>query len=1051
MTSMRAYQSGASTGGESSPARVFVSYAHDSAAHRRAVLRFCGLLRRLGVDVHVDEWDTDLRRDWFLWMIDQFRHADYVIVVASPEYRAAGDGNAPADCHRGVQTESAVLRNFLYRDRETWTRKILPVVLPGRSVDEIPLYLQPHCASHYQLPKINAAHARELTRVLTRDRPSRPGPPADTAQPGSPHWSAAPTAVSTLPRGVPSFTGRDHDVRELVARIVAADQQDASAIHVVNGMPGVGKTAFAVHVAQQVADRFPDGHLFLELRGHTPGQQPVTPAEALGSLLLAIGVAARHVPAELDDRARMWRGRLAGRKMLLVLDDVVDHEQVRPLLPGTPGCQVVLTSRRRLPGLEDAQPLPLTVLSPEQAVEMFVRLTHRAAGDQDRNRIAELVRLCGHLPLAIALTAGRLRSHPTWDVRYLTDQMVSAQNRLAEMRADDRCVSTAFELSYRDLPADVRLLFRRLSLHPGVDFDLYAATAINDGDLDTTRRLIETLYLNHLIEEPAPGRFRLHDLIQHYAETLRGEHPDEDGDAVVERVLDYYLHVATAAARRLPHPGTALPPPGSRPAHLPALASERDAHQWFDRERVNLSGCVDYARGHDRTRHTVRLAAALHPYLAPRGHWDDALAIHSVAVLAAERGQDVPGLAMSLLNLGAVQLLADDYSSAMVNVSRAQRLFIRLGDRQGEASAVAQIGAVQYAMGEYPAATRNLTRALALCAEVGDRFGEANVHYRLGTVQFLTEDYASASSSLVRAYTSFRRLGGRQGEADALSYLGLVQGMAGDYPPALRSLAQALSSFEEIGDRRGEANALCRMATLLRVLGEYPLSLDTELRAHELFVELASYQGQANTLCGLAMTRYLAGERTAAAYTTAIDTLERALAQCVRIGDRLCEASVYNTLGVVQHLAGHHQNATASLTRAFTLCATIPDRTGQVEALNNLGRLAWDWPEAGDAFSHHQQALLLAREIGYAREEGRALEGMGRCLVRDSYAGNGRAYLREALALYRRLGLPEAHEVRASLAALGDGRSAPRGSPASATGPGPAPGGRGRARRHLAG
>lgn len=1044
MSSTKTYQSATEP-----PTRVFVSYAHDSAAHRRVVLRFCGLLRRLGIDVHVDEWDTDLRRDWFLWMIDQFRHADYVIVIASPEYRAAGDGNAPADCHRGVQTESAVLRNFIYRDRETWTRKILPVILPGRSVDEIPLYLQPHCASHYHLKKITTAGAKELSRVLTRGQADAATPPVSTRRPESSHRSAA--AVSTLPRGVPSFTGRDHDVQELVARIVAADQQDASAIHVVNGMPGVGKTAFAVHVAQQVADRFPDGHLFLELRGHSPGQPPVTPADALGSLLLAIGVAARHIPAELDDRARMWRGRLATRRMLLVLDDVVDHEQVRPLLPGTPGCQVVLTSRRRLPGLEDARPLPLTVLSPDKAVEMFLRLTHRTASDQERNRMSELVRLCGHLPLAIALTAGRLRSHPTWDVRYLTDQMVSAQNRLAEMRADDRCVSTTFELSYRDLPSDVRRLFRRLSLHPGVDFDLHAAAALDGGDLDATRRLVETLYLNHLIEEPSPGRYRLHDLIHHYAKTLLAQHRDEDHGAVVERVLNHYLHVATAAARLLPHHGTTLEGPAARPAHVPVLASEREACRWFDRERVNLSGCVDYARAHELTRHTVRLAAALHPYLAPRGHWDDALAIHSVAVRAAEQGRDVPGLAVSLLNLGAVQLLVDDYSSAMVNVSRAQRLFIRLGDRQGEANAIELIGAVQYAMGEYPEATRNLTRALALCAEVGDRFGEANVHYRLGIVQHLTEDYASASSSLVRAYTSFRRLGSRQGEADALSYLGLVQGMAGDYPPALRSLARALATFEEIGDRRGEANALYRMGTLLRVLGEYSLSLDSELRAHALFVELASYQGQANTLCGLAMTRYLAGERTGTAYATAVDTLERALALCVRIGDRVCEASVYNTLGMVQHLAGHRQNATASLTRALTLCAAIPDRTGQIEALNNLGQLAWDWPEAGDAFSHHQQALLLARDIGYALEEGRALEGMGRCLIRDSYAGNGRAYLREALELYERLGLPDAHGVRASLAALGDGCSVPGGSRTSATGAARASGGHDRPRRHLAG
>lgn len=990
-------------------ARVFVSYAHDDLPHRRAVLRFCELLCRLGVEVHVDEWDTDLRQDWFLWMMEQLRRADYVIVVASPRYRAAGDGDVPADCHRGVQTEAAALRNYLYSDRATWTRKILPVILPGRSLEEVPLFLQPHTASHYRIPKISSGGAAELLKVL--DRKPLPIRPGGQAPPGtSTHRRAAVSALSTLPRGVPSFTGRDDDVNRLVGRIVAADKENCTAIHVVNGMPGVGKTAFAVHVAHKVAAAFPDGHLFLELRGHTPGQAPVTPTDALGSLLLATGVAARHIPAELSDRARMWRDRLASAKTLLVLDDVADHEQVRPLLPGTPGCQVVITSRRRLPGLEDAQPLPLTVLPEDQAVTMFLRLAGRPADTDDRERIAELMRLCGHLPLAIGLAAGRLRSHPCWDVSYLTDQMVSARNRLAEMRADDRSVSTAFELSYRDLPADARRLFRRLSLHPGVDFDLHAAAALDGVDLTETRRLVETLYLNHLIEEPAPGRYRLHDLIRHYAETLD---PDTDRHAVLRRVLDYYLHVAVTAARLLPDAETMPDPPGvGAPAHVPVLTTEKAARRWFSLERVNLSACVD----HGRAGHTVRLSAALHPYLAQRGHWDDALAIHRVAVRAAEADGDLPGLAVSLCNLGAIQLLVDDYSSAMVNVARAQRLFIQLGDRLGEAGAIEHIGAVQYAMGDYPAATRNLTRALTLCAEVDDSCGEARVRYRLGIVAHLTEDYASASSSLVRAYTLFRRLGNRQGEADALSYLGLVRGMAGDYHPALRSVAQALASFEELGCKRGEANALRRMGYLLRVLGEYPLSLSTSLRAHALFVELGSNQGQATTLCDLAMTRYLVSERTATDHTTAVATLERALGLCVRIGDRLCEGDVYNTLGVLRHMAGHHREAIASLTRALTLCAEIPNRTGQVEAFNNLGSLALDRPEVGDAYSHHQQALQLARDIGYALEEGRALEGMGRCVIRDSYAGSGTAYLREALELYERLGVPDAGRVRATLA-----------------------------------
>lgn len=988
---------------------MFVSYAHDSSSHKRQVLRFCTLLRQLGVDVRVDEWDSGLRRDWFAWMIDQFRCAGHVIVIASPRYRTAGDGDTPADCHRGVQTESATLRDFLYRDRATWTRKILPVILPGRSATEIPLYLQPSCASHYHVPQINQAGVAELLGVLTGT--SRQERPLLGALPqGGLPWSAAPTVVSTLPRDIASFTGRDVELGELVARI----ERGVSAIHVVNGMPGVGKTAFAVHAAHQVAAEFPDGHLFLELRGHTPGQQPVAPVDALGSLLRAIGVEARHVPATLDDRMRMWRDRLAGKRTLLLLDDVADHEQVRPLLPGGAGCQVVVTSRHRLAGLEDAQPLPLSVLPAGQAVAMFLQLAHREADGNE----PELVRLCGHLPLAIGLAAGRLRSHPTWNVRYLCELLESTWNRLAEIRADNRSVVTAFAASYRDLPDDVQRLFRRLSLHPGIDFDLAAAVALGGETVDDTRRRLETLYLNHLVEEWAPGRFRLHDLIRQFADAMYGRSPDEDRSAVVERVLDYYVHVATEAARLLPHHGTVLEPSCAPPVYVPRLDGVPDAMRWFADERINLSSCVEYARVHDCARHTVHLAAVLHPYLAQQGHWDDALAIHDLAYRAAKRTGDLRGFAVSLRNRGAVRHLLEDNASALTDLMWAHQLHAQLGDLTGMADAIQCVSEVQYTTGDYAAASANLSAVLALCRKVGDRLGAANARYRLGIVQHLTDDYGAAASNLARAYTVFAELGSRQGKADALSYLGLVRGMAGDYPPALRCLVRARALFEKIGDRRGIANALCRFGYLLRVIGRYRESVAAERRAYALFVELGSGQGQANTLSGLAMSRLLGGARRPGDYTVAVGALEEALVICGKVGDRLCEASVRNNLGVVAHMAGHHDEATESLTCALDLCTEIRDLTGQAETLNNLGRLAWDWPEAGDAFSHHKQALEVARDIGAPLEEGRALEGMGRCLVRDCHAGNGHAHLREALTLYERLGVPEARGVRAALVVL---------------------------------
>ena len=991
--------------------RVFVSYAHDTRAHKRQVLRFCRLLRHLGVDVRVDEWDDDVRRDWYVWMIDQFRCADKVIVIASPQYRQAGDGEALPDCNRGVQTESAMLRDFLHGDRATWTRKILPVILPGRSAGEIPLYLQPSSASHYHVPEITPAGVVELLAVIN-------GTPRPVPVPASPRHNvlrSAAEVVSTLPRDVASFTGRDREVAALVAGIDEAVEQGDAAIHVVDGMPGVGKTAFAVHVAHLVADRFPDGHLFLELRGHTPGQQPVTPVDALGSLLLAVGVAAGHVPAALDDRARVWRDRLAGRKMLLLLDDVADHEQVRALLPGGAGCQVLLTSRHRLAGLEDARPLPLGVLPAAQAVEMFLRL----AGRQPDGDESELVRLCGHLPLAIGLAAGRLRSHPTWDVRYLTEQLVSTRDRLAEIRADDRSVVTAFAASYRDLPPDVQCLFRRLSMHPGIDFDLAAAAAMGRATVEDTRARLETLYLNHLVEEPAPGRYRLHDLIRHFAGTLIAADPDEDPDAVVERVLDYYVHVATTAAELLPQHDRVLEPRcGIPPAHTPRLATPADAVRWFAAERINLSSCVEYSRGHGRARHTVHLAAVLHSYLAQQGHWDDALAIHDVACRVAERTGDLRGLAVSLRNRGVVRHLREDYAAAMTDLVRAHQLYAQRGDLMGAADVIQCIGTVQYATGDHAAATANLSAALALCDEVGDRFGVANARYRLGMVRHLTDGYRSAASELARAYAVFTEIGSTQGQADALSYLGLVQAMAGDHPPALRGLTRAAAMFEQLGDRRGIANALCRLGFVLRTVGRYREAVAVGERAYALFADLGSYQGRANALADLAVARYLGSDQAPDDHALAVDTLEEARALCGKVGDRLNEAAIHNELGVLHLATGDCHEATSCLDRALELCTELHDRTGKAGTLNNLGRLAWDWPEAGDAFSHHKQALELAREIGNQLEEARALEGMGRCLVRDCYVGNGHAHLREALRLYERLGVPEAKNVRAALAVL---------------------------------
>ncbi|TDC75217.1 hypothetical protein E1283_13095 [Streptomyces hainanensis] len=288
-------------------------------------------------------------------------------------------------------------------------------------------------------------------------------------------------ALRTLPRDVAAFTGRRTEVARLLAAVRAADPATGHPIHTVDGMPGVGKTALAVHVAHRLAGHFPDGQLFLRLHAHTPGRRPVPAVDALAQLLLGVGVEPRSLPEGVDARAALWRDRLAGRRALLLLDDVADHAQLEPLLPGAPGCLVLVTSRRRLTALDGATPLSLDPPPPDDAALLFTRLAHRPPGTatpSDAAAVAELVELSGRLPLALVLLAGRLAHQPHGNVRDFADRFAAARDRLGELVAGGRAVRAAFDMSYAGLPSERRRVFRALGLHPGPETDPHATAAL---------------------------------------------------------------------------------------------------------------------------------------------------------------------------------------------------------------------------------------------------------------------------------------------------------------------------------------------------------------------------------------------------------------------------------------------------------------------------------------------------------------------------------------------------------------------------------------------
>jgi NB-ARC domain len=353
---------------------------------------------------------------------------------------------------------------------------------------------------------------------------------------------ASVAAATPLPRDIAAYTGRHGELAQLMGTLAAAGAGGAVVgIHAVDGMAGIGKTTFAVHTAHRLAGAFPDGRFFLPLDAHTPGQRPVGPADALASLLLTAGVPAAQIPPGLQARARRWRDQATGKRILLLLDDAAGHEQVRPLLPGTTGSLVLVTSRRRLTALEDAAVISLGTLPPDEAATLLARLAARPGIRAEDAAVAEITQLCGYLPLAIGMLASQLRHHPAWTAGQLADGLAYARDRLALTHAGNLPVAAAFSLAYADLTPDQQRLFRRLGLVPGPDFDAHAAAALDGITLDEAARRLGELYDQHLLTEPASGRYRLHDLLREHARALAAADGPAESDAAAARLLDYYL------------------------------------------------------------------------------------------------------------------------------------------------------------------------------------------------------------------------------------------------------------------------------------------------------------------------------------------------------------------------------------------------------------------------------------------------------------------------------------------------------------------------------
>ena len=641
---------------------------------------------------------------------------------------------------------------------------------------------------------------------------------------------AGPSVPRQLPAPVAHFAGRSEQLAALTRLLdrPAGQAPEAIVISAIGGTAGVGKTALAVHWAHQVADRFPDGQLYVNLRGYDPGQ-PVPATEALSGFLRALGLPGQDIAATETDRAAQYRSLTADRRLLVVLDNASEVEQVRPLLPGSPACMVLVTSRDSLAGLvarDGAQRMDLDLLPAGDALGLL-RVTIGTRVDADPGAAEMLADLCCRLPLALRVAAELAAARPAVSLAELARELTDQQRRLDLLDAggDPRtAVRAVFSWSYRHLDDDAARAFRLLGLHPGPDLDFHAADALTGAGPDSARRLLDRLARAHLIQHVTPGRYGMHDLLRAYAGQLAAsEATEEEQRTALSRLFGYYLHTAATAAETLyPREGRdrgKVPRPDGPVQPVPAPGTPATARRWLDAERATLVSVAVYTADHGWPGHATGLAAALSRYLDTGSHYAEAVTIHASARKAARQAGDRAAEASALNGLGLVDSRQGRHEQAAGHFEMALALCGQTGDRTGEIRALVNLGLADLRRSRHKQATDHLQEALALCREAGDLTPRGYALTTLGLLHTGAGRYPQAAEYHQHALTLFRQVGDRSGEANTLNGLGELFLAVGRPDDCRAHHTMALGEARDIGDRYEQARAYDGLARACQAEG----------------------------------------------------------------------------------------------------------------------------------------------------------------------------------------------------------------------------------------
>ena len=790
-------------------------------------------------------------------------------------------------------------------------------------------------------------------RILGRDAELAP---SAVQRPGR----AAP--LDTLPPGPAEFVGRDAELA-----LLTAEHHDGPRITVIEGMPGVGKTALAVRAARLAGGQYPDGTLYLDL---LPGEG-LEPAEALHRLLRMLGLPASQIPDTIGDRVALWRAQLARKRLAVVLDNAARPDQIRPLLPASGDCLLLITSRRRLGDIGDGPALTLDVLGPDDAARLFERI----AGEdrtRDADQVAEVVRLCGWLPLAIQLTASRVARDSCLSLASLVEELSQSATQLGGTGPACPEVMAAFDLSYQALEPDHQRMLRRLGASPCTDVTLHAAAALDGCTLAAAEKALGVLLDCHLLAQTPDGQFRFHDVIREYAgvRAVRDD-PEAERRLAVARLLDYYLDAAEQAdrvlypfRRRAPEPAVS-PPPGGL-----ALGTEQDAASWMASEWRSVLLAAVFAGRHEWKVTCTDLAWLLAEWLDARACWDEAVTLHAAALHAARELTDPARIARAAVALSAVRQQTGRHDEARRLAEEAAASYRALRDPGGEADATDQLGMALQRTARSRESLAYYGEARALYSEAGDQRGIATV----------------------------------------LGHAGIASWHLGRYQEATDYLRDSLSLYHEVGDRPGEAKTHNNLGRIQLYQGLHQEALDSYQRSLDIFGDIASPQHRAIVHHNIGSVHHHEGN-----LEEGLAAFRRALAIYRAIGDLPNEGDVLNDMGAIYGSAGLYDQALDHHQQALAIAEQVGNLNQQLIALRSIADGRRGLGQYEQALDDYQTTLRLAREVGDPYEEGKILEGIAESELSAQRPAAARITYRQALDIYERLGVPEAESVRTRL------------------------------------